>query len=46
MINKSIKEFFNEKIEINSISNLNLNLRPSNINPEIYYRITELYEKK
>ena len=45
MINKSIKKLFN-KNKINSISNLNLNLRPSNISPEIYYRITELYEKK
>jgi len=25
---------------------LNTNLRPSNISPDIYYKITEIYEKK
>ena len=27
------------------ISKLKLNCRPSEINPEIYYKITELYEE-
>ncbi len=43
MINKSIKKLFKRK-KISFISNLNLNLRPSNISPEVYYKITELYE--
>ena len=45
MINKNIKKILN-KSEIDSLSNLRLNLRPSDLKPEIYYRITELLEKK
>ena len=33
----------NEKIE--RINGIQLNLRPTDLNPEIYYKITELYEK-
>jgi 16S rRNA (adenine1518-N6/adenine1519-N6)-dimethyltransferase len=44
MINKSIKKIFNSN-QINKLLNLNLKLRPANIKPEIYYRITELFEK-
>ena len=45
MINKTIKKILNEQ-EIKSISDLKLNSRPSEIRPETYYRITELFEKK
>ena len=45
MINKNIKKILNKK-EIKSIIGLNLNSRPSEISPEIYYKITELFEKK
>ena len=44
MINKNIKKILN-KDKINLLSDLNLNLRPSNISPDTYYKITELYEK-
>ena len=44
MINKNIKKILsNEKI--NSIKDFYLNHRPSNIRPEKYYEITELFEK-
>ena len=44
MINKNIKKIIN-KNEIKKISNLNIKLRPSDLKPETYYKITELYEK-
>ena len=44
MINKNIKKIFSSK-KIEKIPDLKLNLRPSEIKPEIYYKITELYEK-
>ena len=44
MINKKYKKNF-EKIKIKKISGLKINLRPSDISPEIYYKITELFEK-
>ena len=44
MINKNIKKILNkEKIE--KIEELELDKRPSNLKPDIYYKITELYEK-
>ena len=45
MIKKNIKKILNES-EIQKILNLNLNSRPSEIKPETYYKITELFEKK
>lgn len=45
MINKNINKILSKK-QINTISDLNLNLRPSDIKPEIYYKITELFEMK
>jgi 16S rRNA (adenine1518-N6/adenine1519-N6)-dimethyltransferase len=45
MINKNIKKILTEN-KIKDIQDLKLNLRPSDINPEVYYKITELYEKK
>ena len=45
MINKNIRKILNKK-EIKSINGLNLYSRPSEIEPETYYKITELFEKK
>ncbi len=45
MINKNIKKILNEN-KIKKLKNLNQNLRPSEINPEIYYEITRLFETK
>ena len=43
MINKNIKKILN-KDKIDKICNLKPNSRPSEIRPEIYYKITELFE--
>ena len=45
MINKNVKKLFNEK-NLGKISFLNLNLRPEEIRPEIYYKLTEIFEKR
>jgi len=45
MINKSIKKVLNND-KIKKLPYLQINLRPSDIKPEFYYKITELYEKK
>ena len=45
MIGKNIKKILNEK-EISQINGLMLNYRPSQLNPDIYYKITEFFEKK
>tara|TARA_B110000967_G_C18831179_1_gene534179 strand:+ start:50 stop:835 length:786 start_codon:yes stop_codon:yes gene_type:complete len=45
MINKSIKKVLNND-KIKKLPDLQINLRPSDIKPEFYYKITELYEKK
>ncbi len=45
MINKNIKKLLSNS-DLKKIPNFNLNLRPSEIRPEIYYKITEIYEKK
>ena len=44
MINKNIKKLLNKE-KINIIRNLKLSSRPSEIEPNIYYKITELFEK-
>ena len=44
MINKNIKKILS-KNQIQSVKQLNLNSRPSELKPEIYYKITELSEK-
>ena len=45
MINKNIKKILsNEEIKI--IQGLDIKMRPAEIEPETYYKITELYEKK
>ena len=45
MINKSYKKIFNSTNKRNLIKNLDLSARPSEVKPEKYYEITELYEK-
>ena len=44
MINKTIRKF-TKKDEILKINGLNPNLRPEEINPEIYYEISEIIAK-
>tara|TARA_B100001059_G_C17811463_1_gene572545 strand:- start:666 stop:1451 length:786 start_codon:yes stop_codon:yes gene_type:complete len=45
MVNKNIKKILSDN-KIKDIQDLKVNLRPSDIKPEVYYKITELYEKK
>ena len=45
MINKNIKKILSKK-DILLINNLKLNLRPAEIEPEIFYKIAKLYEKR
>ena len=44
MVNKNLKKIISTK-KIKKIANLNTNLRPAEIKPEIYYKITEFFEK-
>ena len=45
MINKNVKKLFNfEKLK--KVSFLKLNFRPSELKPEDYYKITEIFEEK
>ena len=44
MINKKLKKILTDN-QIKKVSNLKVSLRPSEIRPEIYYKITELTEK-
>ena len=43
MINKNIKKLLNKK-QIKLINDLDLNLRPSELSPEIFYKITEIVD--
>ena len=45
MINKNIKKILSKK-DILLINNLKLNIRPAEIEPEIFYNIAKLYEKR
>ena len=45
MVNKSLKRLFGKK-KVDKLHFLNLNSRPSEISPEVYYQITEIFEKK
>ncbi len=45
MINKNLKKILN-KDQIDKIDGLKMNMRPSEIKPELYYKITEIFEKK
>ena len=44
MINKNIKKILSEE-QISNLKDLTLNSRPSDIKPQLYYKITELFEK-
>jgi len=44
MINKPIKQLFNNSNEILNKLKINLNLRPQNLSKEIYFQITKEYE--
>ena len=44
MINKNIRKILKDN-QIKNIKNFNINLRPSEIKPEIYYKITEMVEE-
>ena len=44
MINKSLRKILKEK-EIKKIKEIKTNLRPADLKPEVYYKITELYEQ-
>ena len=44
MINKSLRKILKEK-EIKKLEEIETNLRPADLKPEIYYKITELYEQ-
>ena len=44
MINKNIKKIL-DNLKINKIKNLDLRARPSELKPEKFYEITELYEE-
>ena len=43
MINKTIQKILT-KDQIKTISNLDLNSRPSDLSPEIYYKITKMLQ--
>ena len=43
MINKILKKIFNDDRRINKLK-INTKLRPGDIKPDIYYKITEIYE--
>ena len=45
MIKKKIQKLL-KKNQIDQIPEIDLNLRPSNISPDIYYKITELFERQ
>ena len=44
MVNKNINKIL-KKDDVKKIKNLNLNLRPSELKPEIYYKISEFIQK-
>ena len=44
MINKSIRKILNDK-KLKRLPDLNLNLRPDSIKPDLFYKITEIYER-
>ena len=44
MINKNFKKLFKDSLDISDKLNLNLKLRPEEINNEIYYKIAKAYE--
>ena len=45
MINKALKKIFKNYKDIARMLNINLNSRPSDLSPEIYFKLTEIFEK-
>ena len=45
MVNKNIKKVLNSR-QIKLVKNFDLQLRPSKIKPDLYYKITELFENR
>ena len=45
MINKNLNKVLNSS-SLKKIPEINLNARPSELKPEIYFKITELYERE
>ena len=45
MIKKNLNKIL-KKNQLKKLNNLNLNQRPSDLKPEIYYKIVELFESK
>ena len=45
MINKNIKKILKFS-KLKKLGKLNLNLRPSELSPDIYYKITEILEQR
>ena len=45
MIKKPFNQIFNGNLNILEKLNIDLNLRPQNLNFETYYKLTEEYEK-
>ena len=44
MIKKPFNQIFKNAKEISKKFNIDLNLRPQNLNPELYYKLTKEYE--
>jgi 16S rRNA (adenine1518-N6/adenine1519-N6)-dimethyltransferase len=44
MIKKPFNQIFNNSNKISEKLNINLNLRPQNLSPELYFQITKEYE--
>ena len=44
MLKKPFNQIFKNSKEVSEKFNINLNLRPQNLEPEIYYKLTEEYE--
>ena len=44
MLKKPFDHLFNGSLEVANKLNINLNLRPQNLNFETYYKLTEEYE--
>ena len=44
MLKKPFKQLFNNSNIISKKFNIDLNLRPQNLEPEIYYKLTKEYE--
>ena len=45
MINKGLRKILSKK-QFDNLRNINLKLRPSDLKPELYYKIVQLYEGK